>query len=198
MVMKLAVGQPHSSGLALPDGSLLSELLGMPSELVTIGFRGARIQVLAAQDPAARVERTAAPGPVTDPLHLELLSGSGEAPGWRRPVMLHAVIEWRADPALAVRNASRWASYAARVAVVPQERLNDRALLEAELRGVWVVVVSDGGELRIVVQGERGPAEGSMRGLAHRLLDELIWAAMVAKAETAPPAATSAATRKAP
>jgi hypothetical protein len=198
MVMKFAVHQSHGSGLALSDGSLLSELLGMPSELVTISFRGTWLQVLAAQDPAARVERPAAPGPVTDPLHLELLSGCGEAPGWRRPVALHAVIECRADPALAVRNASRWASYAARVAVVPQERLNDRALLEAELRGVWVVVVSDHGELRIVVRGEQGPVEGSMRGLAHRLLDELIWAALLAKAETAPPAATSAATQKLP
>jgi hypothetical protein len=191
MVMKLAVRRSQRSGLAFSDGSLLSELLGMPSKLVTTSFRGARIQVLAAQHPTGRVDRPVAPEPVTDPLHLELLSGSGEAPGWRSPVVLHAVIEPRADPALAVRKASRWASYAARVAVVPQERLNDRTLLEAKLRGVWVVVVDEHGEMRIAAPGERGPVKGSVRGLAHRLLDELVWAAMLARAGTAAPTATS-------
>src|ERR1700722_7484315 len=116
MTMKLAVQRPQRSGLALSDGSQLPELMGMPSELVIVKFRGARIQVLAARvSPWA--DRLPAPKPVTDAFHLELLSGSGEAPDWPQPVVLHAVIEARSDPLLAVRHASRWASYAARVAV---------------------------------------------------------------------------------
>ena len=166
----------------------------MPSELVITRFRRARIQVLAARAPGARADRLPAPAPVTDPVHLELLSGSGEAPEWPRPVVLHAVVEARTDPLLAVRHASRWASYAARVAVVPRARLNDRALLEAGLLGVWVVAAADDGKLQIAVPGERGPAEGSVRGLAHRLLDELIWAAMIADAGGSPREATPAAT----
>jgi hypothetical protein len=194
MVMKLVAQQAHRSGLALSDGSLLSELLGMPSELVITRFRGARIQVLAAHAPERRADHLPTPEPVTDPFHLELLSGSGEAPEWPRPVVLHAVVEARTDPLLAVRHASRWASYAARVAVVPQARLNARALLEAGLLGVWVVAATDDRKLSIAAPGERGPAVGSVRGLAHRLLDELVWAAMIANAESSLRAATPAAT----
>lgn len=150
----------------------------MPSELVTVVFRGTRVQVLAARVPGVVTERSFAPMPVTDPLHLELISGSSEAPEWRRPVMVHAVVETRADPMLAVRRASRWASYAARVAVAPHARLNDRALLEAQLRGVWVITGDEQGNLRVVSVGEPGPVEGSARGLPHRLLDELAWAAL--------------------
>ena len=115
---------------------------------------------------------------MTDPLHLELLSGAGEAVHWRRPVLLQAVIESRSDPVLAVQRASRWASYSARVAVVPKGRLNDRALLEARLRGVWVVVRGELGQLQIAMVGERMSTAGSLRGLSHRLLDELIWEAL--------------------
>jgi hypothetical protein len=113
---------------------------------------------------------------VTDPLHLELLTGAADAPGWLRPVALHAAIEARADPLLAVQRASRWASYAARLAVVPAERLSDQVLLEARPRGVWLVAAAGKAhKFRVVVAGQRRPTAGSARGLPHRLLDELIW-----------------------
>lgn len=133
--------------------------------------------MIAADDPQGQRARSAA-GPVTDPCHLELLSGSGQAPEWVRPVLLQAVVESRSNPMLAVQRASRWASYSARVAVVPQARLNDRALLEAQLRGVWLVAVSAPGQFQVAVAGERMSVAGSVRGLDHRLLDELAWEAL--------------------
>ena len=115
---------------------------------------------------------------MTDPLHLELLSGSGEASAGTGRCLLQAVIESRSDPVVAVQRASRWASYSARVAVVPQTKLNDRALLEARLRGVWVVVPDELGQFQVAMVGERTSTAGSVRGLSHRLLDELIWEAL--------------------
>jgi len=131
---------------------------------------------------------------VTDPLRLELLTGSGEAPDWPRPVVLGAVIEALADPVMAVQRASRWASYAARVAVVPAARLDDQALLEAQLRGVWVVAADASGHCVVAVEGERSAAPGSVRGLAHRLLDELAWEALL-RQDAAPGRVRPAATR---
>jgi hypothetical protein len=124
---------------------------------------------------------------------LELLSGTREAPDWHRPVSLQAIIETRSDALLAVQQASRWASYSARVAVVPQARLDDRALLEARLRGVWVVAASTSGKFQIAVHGENTAAAGSTRGLVHRMLDELIWEALRDQ-ETSTTAVRSAAT----
>jgi hypothetical protein len=156
----------------------MSALLGMPGELVTMAFRGSKITVLAAPDHAAQESRGPV-GPVTDPFSLELLSGDREAPNWPSPVVLNAIVEGRADPLLAVTRASRWASYAARVAIVPAARLNQRALLEAQLRGVWVIAASTTGQARVEVHGERGPTAGAIRGLVHRWLDELVWAEML-------------------
>lgn len=156
----------------------MSALLGMPGELVTTTFRGSKIIVLVAPDHTAQGLRGPV-GPVTDPFSLELLSGHGEAPNWPSPVVLHAIVEARADPLLAVTRASRWASYAARVAVVLADRLSQRALLEAQLRGVWVIAASTMGQAWLEVHGEEGPTAGAIRGLAHRWLDELLWAEMM-------------------
>ena len=149
-------------------------LLDMPGQPLTVTFRGDRVRVLAAQDLAGQQARRVTPRPVTDLLHLEFLTGAGEAPDWPRPVALHAVIEARANPVLAIRRASRWASYAARIAVVRESRITDLVLLEARLWGIWVVAAQDG-QFRVIAEGQRGPVPGSARGLYHRLLDELVW-----------------------
>lgn len=167
----------------------------MPGKVVSLSFRGTRIQVIAADNPVGQRVRSAAAEPVIDLLQLELLSGSGEATDWPRPVLPQAIIETRSDPVLAVQRASRWASYCARVAVVPQAGLNDRALLEARLRGVWIVTASVSGQLQIALAGERGSAASSVRGLAHRLLDELIWEALREQNNASTAAARSAATK---
>jgi hypothetical protein len=198
MVMKHAVRQTHRRGFALSDESQLPRLLGMPSELVTVTFRGISVQVLASQVSGAAKWRPGAPTPVTDPLHLELLSGYGQAAGWQRPAIVLAVIETRVDPVLAVRRASRWASYAARVAVAPEARLNDTAVLEAQLRGVWLITADERGNLAVVTTGERGPVKEAVRGLPHRLLDELVWAALDAGGSRPEAAATPCAIAQVP
>jgi hypothetical protein len=191
--MKLAIRQPQQLDLVLSDEKAVPDLLGMSGKVVILSFRGTRIRVIAAENPEGQ-RACSAPEPVTDPLHLELLTGPGEAPDWRRPVSLQAVLEARSDPVLAVQQASRWASYSARVAVVPQARLDDRALLEARLRGVWLIAVSAPGQLQVAVVGEHGAAVGSARGLAHRMLDELIWQALHEQKNTSTMAVRSAAT----
>jgi hypothetical protein len=147
----------------------------MSGKLLMVSFRGTKIRVLAQQCPDGQRERSDAPVPVTDPVQLELLTGVGEAPDWPRPVSLKAIVERRSDPVLAVQQASRWASYGARVAVTPMAGLNEQALLEARLRGVWLVAAGGPRRFDVAVTGEPGPTSGSSRGLAHRLLDELIW-----------------------
>lgn len=176
--MTLAVRQSRQLDLVLSDAELLPGLLGMGYQVPIPDFRGTRVRVLAEHDLAGQCLRAGAPEPVTDPLRLELLTGSGEAPDWPRPVVLGAVIEALPDPVMAVQRASRWASYAARVAVVPAVRLDDQTLLEAQLRGVWVVTVDMSGRCAVAVEGECTAAQGSVRGLAHRLLDELVWEAL--------------------
>ena len=193
--MKLATQRSQRSDLVFPEVSALPALLDMPNNLVIVSFRGTKIRVIAGDNPAGQSSRPAATEPITDPLHLELLTGSGEAPDWPRPVLLQAIIETRSDPVLAVQRASRWASYCARVAIVPQARLNDRALLEARLRGVWVVTASASGQFQVALSGERAAAAGSVRGLAHRLLDELIWEALREQKHASTVAVRSAATR---
>jgi len=178
--MTLAVRPSQQLNLALSDAELLPGLLGMGHQVPIPDFRGARVRLLAEHNLAGqRLRAGEAPGPVTDPLRLELLTGSGEATGWPRPVVLGAVIEAFADPVMAVQRASRWASYAARVAVVPAARLDDKALLEAQLRGVWVVTADTAGRCAVAVEGEAAAVPGSARGLAHRLLDELAWEALL-------------------
>jgi hypothetical protein len=193
--MKLAVQQSQHSDLVAPELMALPGLLGMPEKLVTLCFRGVRIRAIAADNPVGQRARRTAPEPVTDPLQLELLTGSGEAPHWPRPVLLKAMIEARSDSVLAVQRASRWASYSARVAIVPAARLSDRALLEAQLRGVWIVTAGPSGRYQVVESGERGAVAGSVRGLIHRLLDEAIWEALRKQQPASTIAVRSAATR---
>jgi len=178
--MTLAVRQSQQLDVVLSNAKLLSDLLRMGHQVLIRDFRGSRVRVLAEHNLAGqRLRAGEAPGPVTDPLRLELLTGSGEAAGWPRPVLLGAVIEASADPVTAVQRASRWASYAARVAVVPAARLEDKALLEAQLRGVWVVTADTAGRCAVAAAGEAAATPGSARGLAHRLLDELAWEALL-------------------
>ena len=125
--MTLAVRPSQQLNLVLSDAELLPGLLGMGHQVPIPDFRGARVRVLAEHNLAGqRLRAGEAPGPVTDPLRLELLTGSAEATGWPRPVVLGAVIEAVTDPVMAVQRASRWASYAARVAVVPAARSTTR------------------------------------------------------------------------
>jgi hypothetical protein len=176
--MKLTAERSQRLDLVLPDLEILPGLLGMSGKHVMLSFRGARIHVIAAENPEGQQARSTAPEPVTDPFHLELLSGSAETADWHRPVLLQGVVESRRDPVLAVQRASRWASYSARVAVVPEARLEDRALLEAQLRGVWIVTFRAPRQFQVALAGERTAAAGSVRGLAHRLLDERVWEAL--------------------
>jgi hypothetical protein len=193
--MTLAVRKLQQLDLALSDAELLPGLLRMGHQVPIPDFRGSRVRVLAEHNLAGQHLRAGeAPGPVTDPLRLELLTGSGEAAGWPRPVLLGAVIEAFADPVMAVQRASRWASYAARVAVVPAARIDDKALLEAQLRGVWVVTADTAGRCAVAAEGEAAAAPGSARGLAHRLLDELTWEALLRR-DAAPGRVRPAATR---
>jgi hypothetical protein len=192
--MTFAFRQSQQLNLALSDEELLPGLLEMGHQVPIADFRGVRVQVLVGHDLVGQHRRAGAPGPVTDPLRLELLTGPGEAPEWPRPVVLGGVIEAFPDPVVAVQRASRWASYGARVAVVPQARLTDRVLLEAQFRGVWVITADASGWLEVAAAGERAAVPGSVRGLAHRLLDELAWAALLRR-DAGPGGVRSAATR---
>lgn len=147
-------------------------LLGLPGRPVTVVFRGRSCTVVAEQQPDSSGRPPEYREPITEILSLELVSGQGEQPDWPRPVCLHAIIETGRDALRTVHRASRWASYAARVAVVPEERLTEQACLEASLRGVWVIVT--GQSLQVAVSGQWGPATGAARGLLHRLLDEVV------------------------
>jgi hypothetical protein len=193
--MTFAIQQSQQLDQALSDDGLLISLLRMGRQVPIPDFRGSPVRVLAEYDLEGQGLRTEAPEPVTDPVCLELLTGSGQASDWPRPVVLGAVIEACPDPVVAVQQASRWASYAARVAVVPEARLDDRALLEAQLRGVWVVAVRGSGRFELAGEGERRPSPGSIRGLAHRLLDELTWAALLRQDAAPPGGFRSVATR---
>jgi hypothetical protein len=192
--MKQAIRQRQRFDLAVNHWMDLPGLLTMPGKVVKLSFRGARIRVLAAENPTGLCARPAMTEPVTDPCQLELLSGPGEVSDWPRPVSVHAIIEVGSDPLVVVQRASRWASYSARVAIAPSARLNDQALLEAQLRGVWLLLTSTSGQLQVAIVGEQTAASGSVRGLAHRLLDELVWEALGESAKapniTVRPAAT--------
>jgi hypothetical protein len=192
MVMKTTVHPWNGKGVVVSDELRLANAIGMPGKLVKLRFRSGQVVVLAVPDPSVEAERPE--GPVTDPLHLELLTGAGDAPSWLRPVVIHAVVEARKEPLLAVMRASRWASYSARVAVAPAARVGDRALLEAQLRGVWLVTIDGSGQCEVAVQGERGAVNGSARNLQHRLLDEMVWAAIRGRARAHGRAARCSAT----
>jgi hypothetical protein len=193
--MKQAIRQRQRFDLAVSHWMDLPDLLGMPGKVVKLSFRGARIRVLAAENPMGLRARPAMTEPVTDPCQLELLSGPGEASDWPRPVSMQAIIEVGSDPLAVVQRASRWASYCARVAIAPSARLNDQALLEAQLRGVWLLLTSTSSQLQVAMIGEQTAAAGSVRGLAHRLLDELVWEALSASAKAPKTAVRPAATR---
>jgi hypothetical protein len=194
--MKSTIQPLQQLDLVSFDMTRLPGLLGMPGRVVKLSFRGVRIQVIATENPEGqRARPESAAEPVTDLLRLELLSASADAPDWPRPVLLQAAAEACVDPVLSVQRASRWASYCARVAVVEQARLNDRALLEAQLRGVWIVVAGADRQGQVAVAGERAAVAGSVRGLAHRLLDELVWSALRDHERGPTVAVRSAATR---
>ncbi|RSN55831.1 hypothetical protein DMH08_25500 [Actinomadura sp. WAC 06369] len=175
-LLRPADGAPagETAGWAAP----VARLAQIPGHCLTVRFRGEPVTVVAELDEAG-VARRQEP-PVTDAAHLELLTGIGAAPRWPRPVRLNAVITHRKDPVRAVRRASRWASYASRIAVAPAARVDDRALVGAHARGVWVVGYEEDrpSPFRLAAHGEDGPSAGSERGLGHRLLDELIWDAL--------------------
>jgi hypothetical protein len=59
-------------------------------------------------------------------------------------------------------------------------------LLEAQLRGVWVVTATASGRCEVAAEGELTAAPGSVPGLAHRLLDELVWETLLRR-DAAPP-----------
>lgn len=173
-VQRACASAGELAGWAAP----VARLAQVPGHCVTLWFRGEPVTVVAEVDRDGVAQRHGPP--VTDAMHLELLTGIGSAPWWPRPVRLHAVITHRKDPVRAVRRASRWASYASRIAVAPAARINDRALVEAYARGVWVIGYEQGqpSPLRLAVHGEDGPATGCEPGLGHRLLDELVWNAL--------------------
>lgn len=168
---RLANGRARELAAAVDD---VPDLLGLPGQLVTVSFRGRRCTAVAEQQCADELSGRPAKfqGPITDVVSLELISGSGEQPSWVSLARVHAIIETGRDAVRTVHRASRWASYAARVAVVPEDRLTEEACLEASLRGVWVVAAGD--SARVAVSGQRGAVRGSARGLLHRLLDEVV------------------------
>jgi len=57
-----------------------------------------------------------------------------------------------------------------------------------------VITVDTPGRCAVAVEGEAAAAPGSARGLAHRLLDELAWEALLRR-DTAPRRVRPAATR---
>lgn len=177
MATGLGLAVPRRWGLdaAVAD---VAALIGLPGQAVTVSFRGRRCTVLAQLRPTGLACRPLhCREPITDVMSLELVSGSGQAPDWPRPVDLHALIETGRDALRTVQRASRWASYAARVAVVPAERVTERACLEASLRGVWIITVGE--PSRVVVTGESGPVTGARRGVVHRWLDEIVAQALL-------------------
>lgn len=151
-------------------------LLNMPGQVCTVRFRGQSVTVIAGLSEPGGVSSARRGDPITDVMSLELVSGSAHNPGWARPVSVHAVVAAGQDPVRTVRRVSRWASYASRVAVVPGERVSDHARAEAALRGVWLVAAE---QSRVVAAGEVGPTPGSTRGLLHRLLDEVVFEALL-------------------
>jgi hypothetical protein len=162
---------PASSRSALTTAvDAVPGLLGLPGRVCRTRFRGESVTVVA--------DTTADRSPITDVLSLELVSGSGEDSDWPRPVVVHAVVVTGRDALRAVQRASQWASYAARVAIVPADRVSDHVLAEAGLRGVWLLTAEPGKDPRVVSPGETGLTLGAARGLLHRLLDEVVLEAM--------------------
>jgi hypothetical protein len=159
----------------VPD---VAELMGLSGQAVTVNFRGRRCTVVAQLRPEGFARRPpCSREPMTDVMSLELASGSGEVPGWSRPVDLHAVIESGRDALRTVQRAFRWVSCAAWVALVPEERVTERACFEASLVGGWVIATGE--PSRVVVRGEGGPVTGARRSVVHRLLDEIVAEALL-------------------
>ncbi len=166
---------PAGAGL-MDAAEAVPGLLGAPGRVCTVRFQGKAVTAVAELDRSAHevLHRE----PITDLLALELVSGSGKNLEWARPVTVQAIVVAGRDPVRAVQRASRWASYASRVAIVPADRISEHAMAEAALRGVWLVVA--GRTVQIASAGEVGPAPGSSRGL----LDEVILAEL--RSDSAP------------
>jgi hypothetical protein len=165
----------------------LPRLMDVPGRVVSVMFRGRPCTLLA---------QRVAPASTAGSDVVEALAAAGAAAGSGRdlPVQVHAAIEAGRDPARVLARASGWASYAARVAVVPQERVSDVVLLEASLRGIWVV--GAGRRPQVCSVGELGPTPGSVSGPHHRALYDLVAAALDlqgARGRCVRPAATTAA-----
>lgn len=173
LAMSVETSIRAGSGSALTTASAdLPGVLVVPGRLCTVRWRGQQLDLVADIVRAAAGRETVR-DPILDILSLELASGSGSNPEWSRPVSIHAVVVTGRDAARTIRRASRWASYAGRVALVPADRVTDQALAEASLRGVWLMTTGE--RLRVVATGESGPTPGSERGLLHRHLDEVVF-----------------------
>jgi len=159
--------------------SVVPGLLNVPGQACTVRLRGQSLTVIAELAESGLGLGARRRDPITDVLALELASGSGQNVDWPRPVALHAVVVAGQDAVRTVQRASRWASYASRVAVVPAERVSDHVRAEASLRGVWLVAADQ--PPSVVSAGEIGPTPGSERGLLHRLLDEVVLDVLVRK-----------------
>ncbi|MGW5716088.1 hypothetical protein ACWEVP_07970 [Amycolatopsis sp. NPDC003865] len=178
----------HKSELAVGDELArsgldeLPTLLGSTGEVLTVRFRSQAVTVIARGEPSAGGEP--ARQPLTDVVALELATEGPDAAAWPRPVAIDAVVVTGRDPVRTVKRASRWASYATRVAIVPPERISNQALVEANFQGVWLLAAGE--QLEVRVAGERGATPGSCRGLFHRLLDEVVFAALQRRSSALP------------
>jgi hypothetical protein len=157
-------------------GRAVSALLGLEGSVRTVRWCGEQVTVVARVLDGERGDESRWREPIIDVVSLEIASGSGQNDTWPRPIALEAVVVTGRDAVRTVQRASRWASYGTRVAVVPKDRASEMAMLEAQLRGVWLLAGED--PAVVVSPGEVGPAAGSARGLLHRLLDELVFAAL--------------------
>jgi hypothetical protein len=158
------------AGLVAAVGEL-PRLMDVPGRVVGVMFRGRPCTLL-----AQRVAPAYAAG--SDAVEALEAAGAAAGSGHGLPVQVHAAIEAGRDPVRVLARASRWASYAARVAVVPQERVSDVVLLEASLRGIWVVGAGVGQRPQVCSVGELGPTPGSVSGPHHRALYDLVAAVL--------------------
>jgi len=155
--------------------SSIRDLSGATGEVVEVSFRGDRVRGIAELDSAVISARLAGPypRPITDLLNLDLVLATETHPSMdAEPARLQVAVVPRQAPMAAIKRASQWAAWCTRVAVIPAGAiLRERAALEAQVRGVWVLD-SDG---VVLVNGHHGCWPTSRRGFLHRLLAEVLW-----------------------